>query len=174
MNRINDIKDETIKTLARTLKESGLAASESEAIRMASNMAQTNKKANDTFEQRREKNIMGLSFLHKEQKEKTPTQEVQREVVYAQEPYANPVVSEEVDESCDSCVDCGHHGSESTVSELFMAETKDEFIEQDLLKEDEQPEKTMELPVDEQRSKKDLSKFKEAQVDLGDMFRFKG
>ena len=174
MNRINDIKDETIKTLATTLKESGLAASESEAIRMASNMAQTNKKANDTFEQRREKNIMGLSFLHKEQKEKTPTAEIQREEVYSEEPSAEPITSEEVHESCDSCVDCGSHGSENTVSELFMAETKDEFIEQDLLKEDEQPETTRELPVDEERPKKDLSKFKEAQVDLGDMFRFKG
>lgn len=171
MNRINELKDETIKTLATTLKESGLAASETEAIRMATNMAQTNQKANDTFEQRREKNIMGLSFLHKEQKEKTPTQEIKRDEVYAEEPA--PIESEKVEE-CDNCSDCNAHESEDTLNELFETETKDEFIEQDLIKETEQPETTQEIPVNEERPKKDLSKYKEAQVDLGDMFKFKG
>ena len=167
MNRINDLKDETIKTLAQTLKESGLAASETEAIRMANNMAQTNKKANDTFEERKEKNIMGLSFLHKEKSEKKPHEEIKEEVVFAEE-------SPEVEEGCASCHDCkGHEDiSDKPLNELFETETKDEFITQDLIK--EEPEKTQEIPVEKKEPKKDLSEYKEAQVDLGDMFKFKG
>ena len=163
MNRINDLKDETIKTLARTLKESGLAASETEAIRMASNMAQTNKKANDTFEERKEKNIMGLSFLHKEKTEKKPHQEIKEETTFAEE-------TPEQEQGCETCQEC--HGHEETLNEIFEAETKDEYIKQELI--NEQPEKTQEIPVEKKETKKNLNEYEEAQVDLGDMFKFKG
>ena len=65
MNNIRDIPEESIRQLATTLKESGLAASETEAIRMAMSMSHTNSKVSQTFEDRKEKNIMGLSHLNK-------------------------------------------------------------------------------------------------------------
>ena len=169
MNRINDLKDETIKTLAQTLKTSGLAASETEAIRMATNMAQTNKKVNTTFEERKDKNIMGLSFLHKEYKKKEPQSEVTHEEVYAELP--------EEHEGCETC-ECSAESyeevldDEKPLNELFEVETKDEFIEQELIKEDI-AETTKEIPT-ETKPKRDLSEFKESKVDLGDVFKFKG
>jgi len=66
MNTIKDIQDPSIRKLAETLKQSGLAASETEAIRMASNMSNTNSKVNKVFEDRKDKTIMGLSHLNKE------------------------------------------------------------------------------------------------------------
>lgn len=177
MNKIQDLKDETIRTLAQTLKESGLAASETEAIRMATNMAQTNKKANDTFEERKEKNIMGLSFLHKEKKEKDNNQEIRKEEVYAEESTDN-LHNHHDSIPCESCEECDEHThSEKSLKELYEVETKDEIIEQDLIKEEpkesEQPETTQEIPVGD-GPKKDLKEYEESNVDLGDVFKFKG
>ncbi|MCF7866085.1 hypothetical protein K9L67_00590 [Candidatus Woesearchaeota archaeon] len=53
MNSINDIQDERVRHLATTLKQSGLAASETEAIRMATAMSHTSNKVNQTFEERK-------------------------------------------------------------------------------------------------------------------------
>ncbi|MCC7574883.1 hypothetical protein KO361_04795 [Candidatus Woesearchaeota archaeon] len=163
MNKINELKDETIKTLAQTLKSSGLAASETEAIRMAMNMAQTNNKVNSNFEERKEKNIMGLSYLKKEQTNNSPKQEMKEEEVYAE------VEPEHTESDCESCGFCG---SNESLNELFEAETKDEFITQDLLKE-EQPETTKEIPIEENRPKKDMNSYRESSVNLGDVFKFK-
>jgi hypothetical protein len=174
MDRINDLKDETIKTLAQTLKTSGLAASETEAIRMATNMAQTNKKVNTTFEDRKEKNIMGLSFLHKEYKKKEPQTETIQEEAYAQEETTKPT---QENEGCEGC-ECSHENYEESLNEekplneLFEVETKDEFIEQELIKEDI-AETTKEIPT-QTKPKRDISEFKESKVDLGDVFKFKG
>lgn len=175
MDRIDNLKDETIRTLAQTLKQSGLAASEGEAIRMATNMSQTNKKANDTFESRKEKNTMGLSFLHKENKEKNQNQEVVKEEVFAEDKPKEEASLEE--HECTSCSDCESEiNEEKPLNDLFNVETKDEFIEQDLIKEEpkkeEQPETTQEIPVSNDKPKKDLSQYKESEVDLSSVFKF--
>lgn len=184
---IDDLKDETIRTLAQTLKTSGLAASESEAIRMATNMAQTNKKANTTFNERKEKNTMGLSFLHKDYKKQNPHQEIVEEEVRAEiqeeapseTPYEHTrdesIIQEE--HNCAHCAGCGEEeplNEEKPLNDLFEVKTNDEFIEQDLIKEeDTQPETTQEIKTEE-KPKRDLSEYKESKVDLGDVFKFKG
>lgn len=66
MNSIKDISDEKVRKLAETLRQSGLAASETEAVRMALNMTNTVKKVNQTFDEKKDKNIMGLSNLNKQ------------------------------------------------------------------------------------------------------------
>ncbi len=175
MKRIDELKDETVKTLAKTLKDSGLAASETEAIRMASNMTQTNKKANDTFEERREKNTMGLSFLHKEEKEKNKNENVVREEVFAQE--SPNEGEEEAHDDCSSCSGCDDGLVEDKpLNELFESNSKDEFIEQDLLKEEKEsesvPETTKEVTSSSDDNKKDLSEYEESNVDLGSVFKF--
>lgn len=195
--RIDDLKDETIKTLARTLKASGLAASESEAIRMATNMSQTNKKVNSNFEERKERNTMGLSFLHKEVKHDKPHQRIVEEEVYArevpqhhgreapqhygrEEPQMHPEEEVYADDNCESCGCCSHHedglDDEKPLNDLFEAETKDEFIAQDLFEKEEEKivEKTREIIVERSEPKKDLSQYKESKVSLSDVFRFKG
>ncbi len=185
MNRIDDLKDETIRTLAQTLRTSGLAASETEAIRMATNMAQTNKKANTTFEERKERNTMGLSFLHKDYKKQNPNQEIVQEEVKAEikeEPQSN--INEEPqseEHDCAHCAGCSEPemndeplNEEKPLNDLYDIKTNDEFIDQDLIKEeDEQPETTQEIKTEE-KPKRDLSKFNESKVDLGDVFKFKG
>ncbi|MFP4567861.1 MAG: hypothetical protein ACLFN8_02870 [Candidatus Woesearchaeota archaeon] len=202
MNKIDDLKDETIRTLAQTLKTSGLAASESEAIRMATNMAQTNKKANTTFEERKEKNIMGLSFLHKEYKKDAPKQHIIQEETYAEEMPKQEITQEEIyqeetttnpnydnqetttqntqyeqqeEHNCTSCQGCGHDDfieEDKPLNKLFETETKDEYIKQEII--EDEPEVTKEIPVQKDKPKRDLSEFKESKVDLGDVFRFKG
>lgn len=181
MERINDLKDETLKTLAQTLKASGLAASETEAIRMATNMAQTNKKVNTTFEEKKEKNIMGLSFLHKKQKEETPTQKIEQEQVYTEETPTHETKEEpenhqetKEETQCESC-NCEHETKEEqTLNQIFEAETKDEFITQDLIKKEPTKEETkQEEPTKEEKPKKDLSQYNESKVNLGEVFKFK-
>jgi len=187
MNRINELKDETIKTLAQTLKASKLAASESEAIRMATNMAQTNRKVNTNFEERKEKNIMGLSFLHKEYKKETPkTKEIIEETYSYEEPtkYKQQNHQERYQETQEfhtkeDCASYGSYDSENytknkTLNEVFEIETKDEIITQNLIEQEEIVEKTQEIPVNKNKPKKDISGYKEAKVNLGDVFKFKG
>lgn len=65
MNSIKDIQDEKVRRLAETLRQSGLAASETEAIRMASDMTNTGDKVNKNFDEKKDQNIMGLSHLNK-------------------------------------------------------------------------------------------------------------
>ena len=179
---IDDLKDETIRTLAQTLKTSGLAASESEAIRMATNMAQTNKKANTTFNERKEKNTMGLSFLHKDYKKENPKQEIIEEEVRAEireEPREQIREDTQMQEEhdCAHCAGCEEDkplNEEKKLNDLFEIKTNDEFIEQDLIKEeDTQSETTQEIKTEE-KPKRNLSEYKESKVDLGDVFKFKG
>jgi hypothetical protein len=66
MNAIQEVKDENIKKIAQTLKNSGLASSETEAVRMATAMSKTNQKVSQNFDEKKDRNIMGLSFLNKE------------------------------------------------------------------------------------------------------------
>lgn len=81
MSDINKITDEKVRQLAATLRSSGLAASETEAIRMATSMTQTDSKVSKNFDERKERSTMGLSHLNKqypkkeESVEKGPEQE---------------------------------------------------------------------------------------------------
>ena len=68
MNSINDIQDEKVRHLATTLKQSGLAASETEAIRMATAMSHTSNKVNQTFEDRKHTAPTGLGYKREEKK----------------------------------------------------------------------------------------------------------
>ncbi|MGV8169293.1 MAG: hypothetical protein ACP5N3_04525 [Candidatus Nanoarchaeia archaeon] len=59
MNAIQEIKDEQIRKVAQTLRASGLAGSESEAVRMAMMMSKTSQRVTQNFEQKRESSTMG-------------------------------------------------------------------------------------------------------------------
>ena len=67
MGIVNNNVEEKVRILAQTLKSSGLAASETEAMRMARDMTRTVAAVTRNFEERRDANIMGLSNLKKAQ-----------------------------------------------------------------------------------------------------------
>ncbi|MGV8162813.1 MAG: hypothetical protein ACP5N2_05785 [Candidatus Nanoarchaeia archaeon] len=66
MNAIQEIKDESIRKIAQTLKASGLVGSETEAVRMAMMMSKTSQRVNQNFDQKKVGATMGLAHLHKE------------------------------------------------------------------------------------------------------------
>ncbi len=63
MNAIQEVKDENIRKIAQTLRSSGLASSETEAIRMAMAMSKTSKKVTQNFDERNRFNT-GASKLN--------------------------------------------------------------------------------------------------------------
>lgn len=52
MNAIQEIKDENVRKVAQTLRSSGLASSDTEAVRMATMMSRTSQKVTQNFDQR--------------------------------------------------------------------------------------------------------------------------
>jgi len=64
--KLTDVPDEKIRQIAMTLKSSGLAMSEGEAIRMAMNMSNTNNRVNENFEKKKDWATMGVSNLKKD------------------------------------------------------------------------------------------------------------
>jgi len=64
MVTFREVRDAKVRQLAETLKANGLAASESEAIRMAESMVSTEHKVSKQFEEQRESAIMKTRFSH--------------------------------------------------------------------------------------------------------------
>lgn len=178
MNSIKDIFDEKVRRLAETLRQSGLAASETEAVRMALSMTNTGNRVNQTFDERKDKNIMGLSNLNKPQattqqsttqphnsrpiqQPTQPTQQVQREPLRAQQEIhqqhthkvEEPLKSlKEEDCNCGPECECGHDCNCSHYEE----ETEEiELIEQELVEEPKSEQK----PVQKEELKKEFVKI---------------
>jgi hypothetical protein len=59
MNAIQEVKDEAIRKVAQTLRSSGLASSETEAVRMAIAMSKTSQRVAQNFNQKKEGATMG-------------------------------------------------------------------------------------------------------------------
>ncbi|MBN1274892.1 hypothetical protein JXA12_01185 [Candidatus Woesearchaeota archaeon] len=69
---LREVHDDKIKRLAETLKNNGLAASETEAIRMATNMTGTEKKVTENMDQKREREIAMQQRPRPQQQEAAP------------------------------------------------------------------------------------------------------
>jgi len=69
MNAIQEVKDEAIRKVAQTLRSSGLASSETEAVRMAMMMSKTSQKVTQNFNQKKEGATMNAHVSHVEEKE---------------------------------------------------------------------------------------------------------
>jgi hypothetical protein len=62
MNAIQEVKDEAIRKVAQTLRSSGLASSETEAVRMAMAMSKTSQRVTQNFDQKKTGATMGNHF----------------------------------------------------------------------------------------------------------------
>ncbi len=158
MKSIKDIPENNVRKLAETLKSSGLAASETEAIRMAYNMAKTSSKATPSNTE-----------------EKTLTEAVKEEAPVAEE------TLEEKPEPARETLESEGNEDEFIVQDIMGSEkqSKEEVSEQPKLPEEkeeleEPPETTKEVPVEKEKPKKDVSHMEESKVDLSSMFKYKG
>jgi hypothetical protein len=79
MTGFRDVDDTRIRELAETLKKSGMAASETEAIRIATHITGTENRANQNFTEKKEDCTMGLSHLKREAKPQEPVEETTAE-----------------------------------------------------------------------------------------------
>ena len=184
MSGINNIQDEKMRQLAMTLKQSGLAASETEAIRMATSMTSTNSKVQQTFQDRKERNVMGLKYLRKQPEQQTTTPEqmtaqkipvrIEEEeiAVRHQTPTTAPLSQDNEDKNLD-----------------LDLENEQEFLVQDVIKSEELPKpapiqtesnqttaRPVQNPAPTERPapKKDIRNFEESKVNLASVFGFKG
>jgi len=62
MNAIQEVKDESIRKVAQTLRASGLAMSETEAVRMATMMSRTSQKVTQNFDSKKNGATMSTHF----------------------------------------------------------------------------------------------------------------
>ena len=188
MSIINKVSNERVRNLAQTLRNSGLAASDTEAIRMAESMTQTEtkiiKKPQTTTEEKKvvveeKKTVIQepSQILKEEQTEQS--KDLDEEI-----PGSVEVISQEVIQ--DTNEDISHLTVEQAAGlENVQEETNEDIneindtpntdtssdekeVDEDV-KENEKPE-TKESK--EEKPKRDLSEFREAQVDLGSVFKF--
>jgi len=174
--------DDQVRQLAQTLKSSGLASSEGEALRMAMSMSSTGKRVNTNFENKRESSIMGIAGYKKREAAKSgisapggggsvqATAEPQYEEPQpAPEAYTdNSLKGMTVSEIADSIKDDSGQTFEQEVAPV------EEPAPQAPADDGYEVDKTVELPGSnkEEVQKRDLSGFKEAKVDLSQMFKF--
>ena len=199
--RMTDVHDEKVKQIALTLKSSGLASSESEAIRMAMNMTNTTNRVNDNFEKKKDWATMGISNLKKDYPKKDDHQPNQQ---HASQPSGQamhhvehaPAAKSEM-HNVDQIVDLAP-GDEAMKQELVgepaqapapAHPVQEAYVDKSLKdlkvsdavakpdgkgeEEEVLVEKTVQLPGNERNPKRDTSKMTEAKVDLSAMFKFK-
>lgn len=161
MKSIKDIPDESIRRLAETLRSSGLAASETEAIRMAMGMARTSTKVTETASKSNESETP---------KEEEPKTTIVEEPKQEQAEERETPVKQETKESMEE--------DEFIEQEIITSRTESKTVEKEqpapvVEENDDQPETTQEIPVNKSSEKKDLNKFEESKVDLGAVFKYK-
>lgn len=184
MSGINNIQDEKIRQVAMTLKQSGLAASETEAIRMATSMTSTNSKVQQAFQDKKERNIMGLAYLRKQPEQHTTTPEqmtAQKIPVRIEE--------EEVAVKLPSSTTAPLSQDNKAENLNLDLDNEQEFLVQDVIKSDELPKPTPiqtesnqtaarpiqnPAPTERPAPKKDIRNFEESKVNLASVFSFKG
>lgn len=193
MNPIDQLNDEKVRELARTLRSSGLAASETEAVRMAQSMTRTNSKVNQNFEDRKDRNVMGLAHLHKQTPHTQPLQQApQHQATHVQQ-HAHKVEEETetyiLREEPKPAPTQQHHQT-PTLQEL--QEDKDfaeEYVKQELVSSKPlgnfekaeaakpaagggagAPVQAPVQPQEKPKPKKDISMYEESRVDLTKVF----
>jgi len=185
MESIRSIQNESVRKLAETLKQSGLAASETEAIRMATSMSNTGNKVQQTFEDRKDKTIMGLSHLDKPQPKKEVT---------IKEPIQETDSTSQASSSFQRKEDNSGFIEKEVSREMISNEDEhEEFIEQEIVtseinesapaQKEFEPEVVAEQKPDVQESseslqaqkappRKNISEMEESKVNLSDVFNF--
>lgn len=169
---INKIQDERLRNLAQTLRASGLAASDSEAIRMAESMTKTESKISTKTTPepvKREVPTPQPAPVVRETQMQQVTQEpeLDEEIPGSVENLSQNIISS-TDEDISHLTVEQAAGIEETKETPEPTPTFEEEFDED------QPEETVEIKTESKPPKRDLSEFKEAQVDLGSVFRFKG
>ncbi len=190
MNSINDINNEKVRNLAKTLRESGLAVSETEAIRMAKSMTQTesaiSKKATDKSHESKEKVLREPEEPKKESSEEEIPKTVEKyEQNLIKDKPQESVVQQKQEQKQEEEPDLSKVSlyeaagiKEEPEQEQSSQETQREESETETQKEDSDPESQEEskeeskptFKTPERKPKKDLSEFEEASVDLSNVF----
>lgn len=188
MESIRSIQDESVRKLAETLKQSGLAASETEAIRMASSMTNTNSKVQQTFEDRKDKTIMGLSHLNKEypkrnedgtvrQAEQETTSEATHRSTssFQRKEDHSGFIEREIKKEMISNEE-GHEEfieQEIVNSAVEMPKVQERPLERPIFREQtpNQPETQVQNPV-RAPPKRNIADMEESKIDLSDVFNF--
>jgi len=80
-----NIKDQELKTLAHTLKNNGLAASETEAVRMAQQMMGTQQKVQTDFEEKKEELTIDPWNRARKEREKAKQREIEMKTLREKE-----------------------------------------------------------------------------------------
>ena len=175
MASINDIQDDKVRQLATTLRQSGLAASDTEAIRMAMSMTSTNSRVQQTFDDRKERSTMGLAYLNKEYPNKQQEQKPAPQKVSHEEP------KEQVFKPVEQIARPAPEPKPEPIYDLDIDDDK-EFIVQDLVKSEEpkapvhsEPKPQAPQPSQQERvpPRKDISEFAESKVNLANVFNFR-
>ena len=176
MDSINKVRDEKVRTLAKTLRQSGLAASDSEAIRMAEGMTSTESRIQKTTEskkapvKKREPQKVQEPVMKEFEKEESD------DIPGSVEKYDQNLISEkdEVDFTKITTEQAASYQEPEEKKYFEEPEEKEEsqYPEYSEEKEDseEKEEPKPEFKTLERKPKKDMSQFEEAQVDLGSVF----
>ncbi|MCF7872119.1 hypothetical protein K9L97_03730 [Candidatus Woesearchaeota archaeon] len=157
MNKITDIQDQSVRQLAMTLRQSGLAASETEAIRMATAMSFTSNKVNKTFEDRKDGATMGLSHLNKTKPNNEPATKPQ-----TQTSDIDPQTTNTRTETTESKLQSSNYEPQTTEQYMKPKEntepTLNELYEEKTTKPETKPETTHSIQIeeDEELIKQDL------------------
>lgn len=188
MSMINKLQDERLRNLAQTLRNSGLAASDSEAIRMAESMTKTESRVGNQFNTKEPQKTQDTVSFEKKINEpiqaapsqilKEPTPQVQEDD-FDEVPGSIEKVSQDILKS--SFEDISHltveeaAGLQEVQTLKEEPEVKEEKVKQSepIQEEDEyEVEETVEIKQEKQPPKRNLSEFRESQVDLGSVFKF--
>ena len=94
MDSINKVRDEKVRTLAKTLRQSGLAASDSEAIRMAEGMTSTESRIQEVTESKKVPPKKPEPQQVQEQKRQEPAREESEDIPGSIERHDQNLLSE--------------------------------------------------------------------------------
>ena len=177
MSGINSIKDENVRKVAQTLRSSGLAASDSEAERMAMSMVNTQRKIGEHTASKNNKEQKIVTTKNVESQESTaPTQKEEVKTFEKEEEIPGTVENLEQDTIKSNylegvMLEDAVKEQEETDSQNTV-ETSQQQVEE--LEPEQKEEETEPLQEEkEDKKEKDLSSYKEASVDLSQMFKFK-
>jgi hypothetical protein len=193
MSMINKLQDDRLRNLAQTLRNSGLAASDSEAIRMAENMTRTESKVGNQFnskepQKKQETQRSETSFTPPPVRQEQPqfTSQVKQEeeddfdeVPGSIEKLPQDIIKSSFEDISDLTVEeaAGLQDIPTLKEEPQVREEvkQEETKETSKVDEDDEyeVEETVEITQEKQPPKRDLSEFRESQVDLGSVFKFK-
>ncbi len=197
MNSINNINDEKVRNLAKTLRDSGLALSESEAVRMAKDMTQTESAISQKATTKTQESRASSRRVVKEDSDDAKKTEEAEEIPRTYERHDQGLVRENhADPGLKKSEEIPKKEDEPDLSKVSLYEAAglnekpDEEFEEPVSysesEKEEEPEKEEEADKEEyseekpkfvtpeRKPKKDRSEYEESQVDLSNVFNYSG